>query len=66
MDCKLFYTAVCEIHPPAEVTLFSRRWLTHTVHETKGVSPYDTMVGHPFFETMVDAHCARDEGGFTL
>ena len=24
---------------PVELTTFSRRWLTHTVYETKGVSP---------------------------
>ena len=29
----------------AELTTFSRRWLTHTVYEIKGVSPYIGWLG---------------------
>ena len=29
------------IIPPVELTTFSTTWLTHTVYETKGVSPYN-------------------------
>ena len=35
-DIFVLYTTV----PPVKLTTFSTTWLTHTVYETKGVSPY--------------------------
>ena len=37
-------TDICVLHttvPPVELTTFLTTWLTHTVYETKGVSPYN-------------------------
>ena len=36
-DIFVLYTTV----PPVELTFFSTTWLTHTVYETKGASPYN-------------------------
>ena len=36
-DIFVFYTTV----PPVELTTFSTTWLTHTMYETKRVSPYN-------------------------
>ena len=36
-DIFVFYTTV----PPVELTAFSTTWLTHTMYETKRVSPYN-------------------------
>ena len=65
--------------PSVQLTTYSRKWLTHTVYETKGVSPYNGWLrfigrglgssnrAHHFFGNMVDAHCCvPGEGGFTL
>ena len=42
-DIFIVYTTV----PPVELTTFSTTWLTHTVYETKRVSPYAlTVVFH--------------------
>ena len=39
-SCHLFDVTLVILFS-VELTTFSSRWLTHTVYETKGVSPYD-------------------------